>query len=176
MKYLYLIRHAKSSWDDPSQTDFERTLNERGVKDAPRMAKLLQSKNVNPDLIISSPATRAISTAEIFAAQFKYPSEKILSDARIYEAAMRDLADVVHDINDDCGTVFLFGHNPGISNFANLLSNQPVVDMPTCAIAGFELNINSWSEAERYCGKLILFEYPKKLTRSDLPTGKAGSR
>lgn len=163
MKYLYLIRHAKSSWDDPSQTDFERTLNERGIKDAPKMAKLLQSKKVNPDLIISSPAVRAFSTAEIFAAQYKYPSEKILSDARIYEAAMRDLADVVHEIKDETGTAFLFGHNPGISNFANLLSNQPVVDMPTCAIAGFELNINIWSEAERYCGKLILFEYPKKL-------------
>ena len=177
MKYLYLIRHAKSSWDDPSQTDFERTLNERGIKDAPKMAKLLQSKKVNPDLIISSPAVRAFSTAGIFAAQYKYPSEKILSDARIYEAAMRDLADVVHEIKglsseefplipeikDEIGTAFLFGHNPGISNFANLLSNQPIVDMPTCAIAGFELSINSWSEAERYCGKLILFEYPKKL-------------
>lgn len=127
------------------------------------MAKLLQSKKVKPDLIISSPATRAFSTAKIFAAQYKYPSEKILSDARIYEAAMRDLAEVVHEINDEYEVVFLFGHNPGISNFANLLSNQPVVDMPTCAIVGFELNINSWSDAERYCGKLILFEYPKKL-------------
>jgi phosphohistidine phosphatase len=162
MKYLYLIRHAKSSWDNPNQTDFERTLNERGEKDAPMMARLLKSKNILPDLIISSPATRAFTTAEIFAAHLNYISDSIKSDARIYEASTKNLADVIHEVDDNFNTVFLFGHNPGISNFANMISNQHVPDFPTCAVAGFELNIDEWSKAERYCGKLILFEYPKK--------------
>lgn len=163
MKYLYLIRHAKSSWDNPSQTDFERTLNERGEKDAPQMALLLKSKNIDPDYIISSPAVRAFTTAEIFAEHFEYPDSKIFCDARIYEASTRDLAEVVQQISDEYETAFLFGHNPGISNFANLLSNKPIEDMPTCAIAGLALDVESWSKLERYCGKLIMFEYPRKL-------------
>lgn len=167
MKYLYLIRHAKSSWDNPNQTDFERTLNQRGEKDAPQMAKLLKSKNVFPDLIISSPATRAFTTAEIFAAHLNYIPDSIESDARIYEASTNNLADVIHEVDDNYNTVFLFGHNPGISNFANMLSNKPVPDFPTCAVAGFELNIDLWSKAERYCGKFNFFEYPKKYRTED---------
>ncbi|KAF0151895.1 MAG: phosphohistidine phosphatase SixA [Ignavibacteria bacterium] len=163
MKYICLIRHAKSSWADPTQTDFERTLNERGEKDAPKMARLVYSKNIFPELMISSPATRAFSTAEIFAEEFGYSVEKIISDARIYESSTRELLEVVQQISDNYKTVFLFGHNPGITNFANLLSYKPIVDMPTCAIVALELNIENWSNAERFCGRLILQEYPKKL-------------
>lgn len=163
MKYLYLIRHAKSSWDNPSQSDFERTLNERGFNDAPQMAMLLKSKNVIPDLILSSPATRALTTAEIFAQHLNYSLEEIKTDENIYEASTRNLTEVVSEIDNGFGTVFLFGHNPGISNFANFLSSKMVEDFSTCTIAGLELNIDSWSKLERHCGKLILFEYPKKL-------------
>jgi phosphohistidine phosphatase len=163
MKKLYLIRHAKSSWDDPTKTDFERTLNHRGEKDAPLMAKFLSSKKIIPDLMISSPATRAFTTALFFASQFEYPYERIQTDERIYEATTGNLSDVVRQIADEYETVFIFGHNPGISNFCNLLTSKPVHDLPTCAVAGLDLNINSWSELNRYCGKLILFEYPKKL-------------
>lgn len=163
MKFLYLIRHAKSSWENPSQTDFDRTLNERGLKDAPRMANLLKSKNVKPDCIISSPAVRAFTTALIFAKQFDYEESKILSEDNIYEASTRDLTEIVQQINDEYETVFLFGHNPGISSFANLISNKPVADMSTCTIVGLEIDTDSWSKLERYSGKTILYEYPKKL-------------
>ncbi len=162
MKYIFLIRHAKSSWENPSQTDFERPLNERGFNDATKMAKLLKSKNIIPDLILSSPATRALTTAEIFAQHFNYLQEAIKSDEKIYEASIRDLAEVVSEIDNSFDTVFLFGHNPGISNFANFLSNKMVEYFSTCAIAGLELNIDLWSNLERHCGKLILFEYPRK--------------
>ena len=162
MKTLYLIRHAKSSWDDSIQSDIERPLNERGFHDAPIMAKLLRNKNVIPDLIISSPANRAFTTAEIFSAQLDYTAAKIKSDARIYDATMRDLTEVVREIDDLNKTVLLFGHNPGLSNFANLLGDVFINGMPTCSVAGIELDINSWKDLERHCGKLILFEYPKK--------------
>ncbi|MEW6651839.1 MAG: histidine phosphatase family protein [Bacteroidota bacterium] len=162
MKYIYLIRHAKSSWDNPAQTDFERALNERGIKDAPKMAQLLKSKNVKPDFIVSSPAVRAFTTAEIFAEKFGFPESIISADARIYEASTRELSEVVQQLSDDYKTVFLFGHNPSISNFANLISSKPIVDMPTCAIVGLELNIDGWNNLEKFCGKLILHEYPKK--------------
>ena len=164
MKTLYLIRHAKSSWDNSAQTDFERTLNERGEHDAPLMGKILKDKNINPDLIISSPAARAFTTAERFADQLNYQTSQITIDSRIYEATMRDLTDVVREIKDIHDCVLLFGHNPGISSFSNLLSDKHVGGMPTCSVVGLELNISSWREVERHCGKLVMFEYPKKNT------------
>ena len=162
MKKLYLVRHAKSSWDEPQQSDFERTLNERGTNDAIAMAKLLHKKNIKPDLMISSPAKRALLTSEIFAEQLKYSAENILTDERIYEATMRDLTSVVRSIDDKYETVIVFGHNPGLSNFANLLGSEYLPPLPTCAIVGLELSIDSWCAVERYCGKTFFFEYPKK--------------
>lgn len=161
-KTLYLIRHAKSSWDNPSLSDFQRTLNTRGLKDSPLMAKLIKGKNIIPDLIISSPAVRALSTAEIFADEFHYNRIKIIRDERIYEAAMRDLTTTIREIKDENNTVMFFGHNPGLSNIANILGNKCLPDLPTCAVVGIKLKVNSWSEVERNCGEIILFEYPKK--------------
>lgn len=161
-KTLFLIRHAKSSWDDPSQADFQRTLNNRGLKDSPLMATLIKGKNIIPDLIITSPAVRALATAEIFALEFNYDKKKIIIDVRIYEAAMRDLITTIREITDENNTVMLFGHNPGLSAIANLLGNKLLPEMPTCAIVGIELKINSWKEVEKDCGEIILFEYPKK--------------
>ena len=162
MKTLYLVRHAKSSWDDKDITDFERPLNERGNHDAPLMGKILNEKKVEPVLIITSPALRALTTARIIAEKLGYDARRIMEDERIYEATMRELTSVVREIHEEYQTVMLFGHNPGISNFTNLLGDQFIPDMPTCAVAGLELKIKSWSEAERNCGKIFLFEYPAK--------------
>jgi len=167
-KTLYLIRHAKSSWDDPSLSDFQRSLNDRGLKDSPSMAKLIKGKNIIPDLIISSPAVRAISTAEIFADELNYNRNKIVSDERIYEAAMRDLITTIREIKDENNTVVLFGHNPSLLNIANLLGNKFLPELPTCAVVGLSLKINSWNEVERNCGEVILFEYPKKSLKRSL--------
>ena len=161
-KTLYIIRHAKSSWDNQSLSDSQRTLNARGLKDAPLMAKLLKGKKIVPDLIISSPAVRALSTAEIFADEFKYKRDKIISDEKIYEATMRELITTIREIKDEYNTVMLFGHNPGLSNIVNLIGNKFLPALPTCAVVGIELKVNSWSDVERDCGKIILFEYPKK--------------
>ncbi len=161
-KTLYLIRHAKSSWEDPSLSDFQRTLNSRGLKDSPLMAKLIKGKNIIPDLIISSSAARALSTAEIFADEFDYDKNEIIRDERIYEAAMHDLITTIREIKNENKTVMLFGHNPGLSSIANLLGNKFLPEIPTCAVVGIELKVNSWSEVERNCGEIILFEYPKK--------------
>lgn len=162
MKTLYLVRHAKSSWDDTGVSDFERTLNERGLRDAPMLAKILKEKKVKPDLIISSPANRAFSTSKLFAGILKYSPNKIATDQRIYDGGLRELSEVVEEIDDSKKTVLFFGHNPGITNFSNLLGDQQLPELPTCAVVGLDLNTNSWKEVERHCGKVILFEYPKK--------------
>lgn len=167
-KKLYLIRHAKSSSEDASLSDFQRSLNDRGLKDATLMAKLIKGKNIIPDLIISSPAIRALSTAEIFAIELNYNRNKIVSDERIYEAAIRDLITTIREIKDENNTVILFGHNPGLLNIANLLGNKFLPELPTCAVVGIELKVNSWNEVERNCGEIILSENPKKSLKRSL--------
>jgi phosphohistidine phosphatase len=165
LKTLYLIRHAKSSWDNANQPDFERPLNQRGEHDAPIMAKFINEKNFKPDLLISSPATRAFSTAQIFATEFQYNTENILTDNRIYEAGIRELISVVREIDDSYQTVFLFGHNPGLTSLTNLLGDKYIPEMPTCAIVELRFEINKWKEIERHTGKIFLFDYPKKHSR-----------
>jgi phosphohistidine phosphatase len=162
MKTLYLIRHAKSSWDNHDISDYERELNSRGKKDAPLMARIIREKKIIPDLIISSPAVRAITTAKIFAVELNYPIEKIEANETLYDAGIMELTDVIRNIDDSKTQVMLFGHNPGITTFNNLLGSEYISNMPTCSIVGLELNINSWKDAERYCGKTLFFEYPKK--------------
>lgn len=162
MKTLYLVRHAKSSWDDHDLSDFERPLNHRGEKDAPRMGKFFAHKKFFPELIISSPAVRAYTTAKIVANELNYPKDKLKTDSRIYEAAMKHLVEIIHDIDDSISSVMMFGHNPGFTNLANQLGDKFIDNMPTCSLAAIEMDINSWKEVTRYCGKLVMFEYPKK--------------
>lgn len=162
MKTLYLIRHAKSSWDDSSQSDFDRPLNKRGEHDAPIMAKFLNKNKLKPGLFLSSPATRAITTAHLFAQEFNYPTNKIISDDRIYEAGIRELMTVVSEIDEKIQTVFLFGHNPGLISLTNLLGDKSIPGMPTCAIAGLEFDVSTWVHVQKHSGKIILFDYPTK--------------
>ena len=115
-KSLLIVRHAKSSWDDPSQKDFDRPLNERGKKDAPAMAKHLhKEKNVALDAIVSSPAKRAFTTAKFFAEEFDIKKKHIIEKPELYEASTENFYDVVTSINDDYDAVALFSHNPGIT-------------------------------------------------------------
>lgn len=162
MKKLFLIRHAKSSWDNHSLSDIDRPLNKRGEQNALMMSEILLAGNNLPQLFLSSPAVRAINTAKIFAARFRIDPDLIKIEQSIYEAGIRELFLVVNDINDGYDTVFLFGHNPGLSSFTNLIGDKFIPEMPTCAIAGLEFDINRWSKVERGTGKLFLFDYPKK--------------
>ena len=112
MKTLYLVRHAKSDWGNAHTGDFQRTLNHRGLKAAPYMAALLKEKKVFPELVISSPANRALTTAEFFCEILGYPKELIQQRMEIYEGGAGQLLKIVQQINDNCKTALLFGHNP----------------------------------------------------------------
>jgi len=165
MKTLYLIRHAKSSWDDPDVGDFERPLNKRGKKDAPNMAKRLKEKRVTPDFIISSPATRAHDTCKEFAKILNYDKDKIKTDKRLYHADEDQILQVIWElkdrVKDDEEIVLLFGHNPGLTEFANLLLNQSIDNIPTCGIVKSQLNIDRWKDATFGCGELAFIDFPK---------------
>jgi phosphohistidine phosphatase len=165
MKTLYLIRHAKSSWDDPNQGDFERPLNKRGKKDAPVMARRLKERRVIPDFMITSPATRAYETCKEFAKILGFDKDNIKTEKRLYHANEDQILNVLRDLKererDEEEVVFLFGHNPGLTEFANLLLHESIDNIPTCGVVKAQLNINLWKEAGFGCGKLIFFDFPK---------------
>jgi phosphohistidine phosphatase len=167
-KILYLIRHAKSSWENPDIDDFVRPLNDRGKKDAPRMGKRLKEKDVIPDLMISSPASRALETCKAIGAILDYPQEKIKTDKRLYHASEEQLLTVVQELkdrsHDDTEIVLLFGHNPGLTDFANQLLNQNIPNIPTCGIVSAKLNIKNWEDAAFGCGEMKFFDFPKNKT------------
>ena len=164
MKTLYLVRHAKSSWKYPNLDDFERPLNKRGRKNAPFMGNVLKKLKVAPDLVISSPANRAATTARIIAAAINYPLENILYSETIYEFSENALIHVVKQIDDAVNNAMVVGHNPAVNGLANYVGDQPISNIPTCGVFCVELDISSLTKIDEDCGKLKFFEFPKKHT------------
>ncbi|MEI7748646.1 MAG: histidine phosphatase family protein [Chlorobiaceae bacterium] len=160
MKTIYLVRHAKAG--SAHSGDFDRTLNDVGLKAAHFMAELLEEKSVVPDLVIASPAIRALTTAEIFCDILGYPKEQIEKRIEIYEGGAGRLLKIVQQIPDNCTTAMLFGHNPTMTAFSNLLSGGGIDSLATCGIARIDLDIKSWSDADADTGKLVWYDFPKK--------------
>lgn len=160
MKRLFIIRHAKSSWDNLSLDDYDRPLNERGLKNAPFMGQVLKQKEILPDIIISSPAKRAMHTAELIANEIGY-EKAITPNEYIYEAYVNVLQEIVSYIYDEHDTAFLVGHNPGVTALAYMLGDFKE-EMPTCAIVEIEFDCNSWMDVSKQNAKLVAYEYPKK--------------
>jgi phosphohistidine phosphatase len=163
MKHLYLIRHAKSSWDNQTLSDFDRPLNDRGNATAPLMADLLKSQGIKPDLLITSPANRAISTCKFFADAFAYPHELIQQESTIYEAVPDDLYKIIHAIDNRYKTVMLFGHNPTISYFLDQYINDYLPEVPTCGVSIFKLNVENWKDFNPTNVKFVSLLEPKKM-------------
>ncbi len=166
MKTIYVIRHAKSSWDDISVADINRPLNERGNHDAPYMGKRLKERRVVPDLLISSTAKRALDTSEKIGAILNYAKEKIKTYRDLYHAEDESILRVVKTINAKHDTVLIFGHNPGLTDFVNRLTNTNIDNIPTCGIVACTLNVNSWEDTDWGKGEVAFFDYPKKKTDS----------
>jgi phosphohistidine phosphatase len=161
MKYLYVVRHAKSDWSMSGQADFDRGLNGRGKKNAAMMAKIMKEKLGSVDLIVSSPAIRAISTAKYFAKEFSIPIDRILMKQEIYEASCPTLLKIIETLPERAHKVLLFGHNPGFSQLAGYLTGDQV-DLPTCAIAGVKFECENWHAVSKSSGTLIYFDYPRR--------------
>ncbi len=164
MKTLYIIRHAKSSWDDPGLSDFDRPLNERGKKDAPRMGKRLREKNAVADIMVSSPAKRAISTCKRIAEELQYSKEKIQTDERLYHADEDDILSAIRNLSEKHSNAFLFGHNPGLTDFVNSLNQNKrnIIDnVPTCGVVCFRFQSDTWKEIKFNGGELVFFDFPK---------------
>jgi phosphohistidine phosphatase len=159
---LTLVRHAKSDLGLPGQQDWDRVLNRRGQQDAPEMARRLRSRKLKPDLILSSPAVRALSTASIMARELKVPADRIAQDERLYLAGPAQIIEVVRELGGDAAHVMVFGHNPGITDCANQLSAGETIDnMPTCAVFTARFALTDWSQLGLESGLEAEFDYPR---------------
>ena len=161
MKAVIIIRHAKSSWDQPEVSDFDRPLNERGKEDAPKMAKRLLERNVNVDAFITSSAKRARKTAAIFIKEFGLDKENIILAPRLYLAGPEVFYETIAQAPATANIIALFAHNPGITEFANELTDVRIDDMPTCAIFAVKADITHWSQFKDAAKQYWFFDYPK---------------
>ena len=161
MKTLILVRHAKSSWDDLGLNDFDRPLNDRGKKDAPKMAERLSKKKIAVDAFISSPAKRAARTAKICAEEFKAKKKDIIFKTELYLASENVLYDVIEKTADELNTIAVFSHNPGITDFANDLTEIKIDNIPTCGIFAVKIDSKHWTEIKDAKKEFWFFDYPK---------------
>ena len=162
MKTLTIVRHAKSSWDDPSLRDHERPLNKRGHRDAPEMGRRIAEHGIRPSVIVSSPAVRAWSTARAVAKATSYPYEFLEKEPLLYHASVDRILDVIAAQDERCNNLMLIGHNPGFTDFANFLVSGLTNNLPTAGVVSLEIDIDDWNLYERPPTKLLVHDWPKK--------------
>ena len=164
MKNLYLTRHAKSSWSNPGLADIDRPLNGRGKEAAPLMGKLIVDKGEKPELLISSPANRAFSTAKVFASEMGLHETDVLIKDTIYGAGVHQLLNLVQDVDDLYNSIMLFGHNPTFTSFGNMVSGENIMNIVTCGVVRIDFEFSSWKTIDFNSGRMVYYEYPKKYT------------
>ncbi|HWK56019.1 MAG TPA: histidine phosphatase family protein [Parapedobacter sp.] len=161
-KHLFIIRHAKSDWSF-DVSDFDRPLNSRGFKNAPIMAKRMAEYPVKPQQLISSPAKRAITTAQIFAEHLAIPVNDIKIEQRIYEALPNTLLQLISELDDGLHSVAFFGHNPGLTLLVNYLADENIYNLPTCGIVHLRFDdIADWASISGGMGTNVWFAEPNK--------------
>ena len=156
------MRHAKSDWTNPLQKDFDRTLNERGLRNAPMMGKRFAEQKINLDLIIASTAKRTEQTAVLIANAIHFDLKKIEWKDELYHASPEIIEEIIISTNDKINSLMIVCHNPGITHFVNSLCGSITANMPTCGIAAFTLQCNSWTEFHTAKKELLFFDFPKK--------------
>ncbi|WP_242926505.1 SixA phosphatase family protein [Pontibacter vulgaris] len=161
MKTLYILRHAKSSWKFEELSDHDRPLSKRGRDDAPLMGQELAARQVKPDMILSSPAVRAITTATLVSKELDYDPDDVVIDDRIYGADKDDLLEVVRETPADVDKLLLIGHNDALTEFANMLAPEPVSSIPTAGIVAVQFDCESWFEINRGNAELLFFDFPQ---------------
>ena len=162
VKHLCFVRHAKSNWDHPGMRDFDRPLDARGLRDAPVMAAKMDELGLVPDLIITSGANRARSTAEFFKNEFRLADENFIIRNELYEATADTVYDVIRSVSDDVNFLYLFGHNPTFTWVANHLSGVSIDNVPTCGVVHAQANLSSWKKFKPEYAAFVGFHYPKQ--------------
>ena len=161
MKTLVIVRHAKSSWDNPGLSDHERPLNKRGFRDAPMMGARLVEWGPPVDRVISSSAVRALTTAELITQEMGLPWDEILVEETLYHASEEDMLDLIQDQEDYIDGLMLFGHNPGLTALVNYLSDLDLGNLPTCGVVVIQFDVESWSQVGEVEAVTAEMNFPK---------------
>ena len=161
MKTLYLVRHAKSSWGDPDLPDHDRPLNERGLQDVATMGKRLAQRGAKPDVILTSTAVRALTTAEHIAKALDLKRKHVVVNERLYAAPASELLSAIQELDDKLKRVMLVAHNPGLTELAHGFSSE-INHMPTCAVAELRFAATSWSDIGKVGPTQVALDHPKK--------------
>lgn len=173
-KTLYLVRHAKSSWNDASLSDRDRPLSKRGVSNAPlmgaRLADLIRQEDGEfpaPQRVICSPAKRATSTAKILCSALGFSATSIDIEERLYFRGTAAMMEIITEQSPDVDTIMLIGHNPDLTDLHNLLNPVETDNLPTCAIVTLHFECEHWQQVARKKGCMVNFDYPKKQLKLD---------
>jgi phosphohistidine phosphatase len=159
MKTLYIVRHAKSSWELEEIKDYDRPLTERGINDAYLVASVLKEKIKKPDVFISSSANRALHTAIIFSDTLGYPLTNLKINRSLYSFSDGYLLKTIYALDDDFDTAMIFTHNHGINDFVNKFGNQTIENVPTAGVVAIQFEENHWKNIKK--GETILVEFPR---------------
>jgi len=163
MKRLTIVRHARADWDNRQYSDFERPLSRRGQQQAREMAQRMGPIVRSADLLLTSPAVRAYTTASIFAKELNVPLRRVLTDERLYLASATDLLAVVRDTGPRIEQLMLFGHNPGITELARQLTGQLDNDeLATAGSCSMEFDISEWNQVEIGIGRNAVYAEPRR--------------
>ena len=161
-KTLHIVRHAKSNWDYDNISDIDRPLKLKGIKNAYEMARRIKIRNALPELMITSPANRAIHTAIIFARVFELPLSKIIIEENLYATEEDSVMDIIKKTDNSVKSLMIFGHNPELTYFANIFVKNTIDNISTAGIVSLVFDVENWKDISKK--KLIseLFDFPKK--------------
>lgn len=162
MKQVLIIRHAKSSWAEIGQRDFDRPLNERGIRDAPAMAHRLKQSNIKIDLFISSTAHRALSTAKLMMQEMKMEEIPLIEMPELYHAPPSVILSSIQQCEENYHTIAVVCHNPGITEFANMIQGLSIDNVPTCGVLALNTEIKEWKQVLIENLVFDFFDYPKR--------------
>lgn len=163
MKQLLIIRHAKSSWANSNEDDFDRPLNDRGRKNAPDMADRLLKRSIQPDIIVSSAAKRTVETSLLMMKQLGLQQQQLVIKKELYLAAPETIMQTILSMDDAWQTAAIIAHNPGVTDFVNTLCEVKVDDMPTCAVYAIQIKTDRWKNFSKAERAFLFFDYPKLL-------------
>ncbi len=161
MKTLVIVRHAKSSWDQPVLSDHDRPLKKRGYKDAPLMGAVLADWGPPVDRVLSSSAVRALETAEIIVQEMGLPLDEIQIEEDLYHASSSEILDIIEEQEDDLDGLMLFGHNPGMTDLVNRLSDLDLSNLPTAGVVILQYEVENWGAITQVDPFQAMIDFPK---------------
>ncbi|MES2679156.1 MAG: histidine phosphatase family protein [Bacteroidota bacterium] len=168
MKQIIFTRHAKSDWGNEFLKDIDRPLNDTGYADAYALSKWFHENHAQPDLMLSSTATRALNTALIFARTFEFNMNCFRVEKEIYESSMDTLLAIIKEQDEAKNRLMIFGHNPAVTNICNTLGKDLFFDnIPTCGIVALNFEISKWTALELNSGAMEFYRFPKDFKNKD---------